>query len=63
MSDDQLIKSSLFTFIPYYNDNGFDINITNIFSQCKYYKDLTPLNLHITNVNYSYKYSKLPKKL
>ena len=49
MSDDQLIKSPLFNYIPYYNDNDSRINTTDIFTQCTYYKDLTPLRLHISN--------------
>ena len=49
MSDDQLIKSPLFKYIPYYNDNDLRINTNDIFTQCTYYKDLTPLRLHISN--------------
>ena len=48
MSDDELMKSPLFTYIPYYNDNELHINIINKFTQCKYYKDLTPLNLNFS---------------
>ena len=32
MSDDQLIKSPLLKYIPYYNDNDLSINTTNIFT-------------------------------
>ena len=65
MSDDQLIKSPLYkiNYIPYYNDNYLRINTTNIFTQCTYYKDFTPLRLHISNFSISHlNIRSIPKK-